>query len=75
MSPGETIDRINQISDTIAAAVEEQNAVTKEIAINMQTAATGVQAISENMSRIVGAIQSAADATEKVRHASRELAA
>ncbi|MFD2182725.1 methyl-accepting chemotaxis protein [Rhodoplanes azumiensis] len=69
-----TISRINEISETIAAAVEEQNAVTREIAMNMQTAATGVQAISENMSHIVEATQSAADATDKVRQASLALA-
>jgi methyl-accepting chemotaxis protein len=70
-----TIDTINEISETIAAAVEEQNAVTKEIAANMQTASSGVQAISQNMSQIAMATQSASEATAKVREASKELAA
>ena len=69
-----TINTINEISETIAAAVEEQNAVTKEIASNMQTAATGVQAISQNMSEIVAATRSATDATAKVKEASLALA-
>jgi methyl-accepting chemotaxis protein len=69
-----TIDTINEISQTIAAAVEEQNAVTKEIASNMQTAATGVQAISANMSQIAAATQSATEATAKVKEASLALA-
>jgi methyl-accepting chemotaxis protein len=69
-----TIDTINEISQTIAAAVEEQNAVTKEIASNMQTAATGVQAISANMSQIAVATQSATEATAKVKEASLALA-
>ena len=70
-----TIDTINEISETIAAAVEEQNAVTKEIAANMNTAAAGVQAITSNMGQIAAATQSATEATGKVRQASRELAA
>lgn len=69
-----TIDRINQISGSIAASIEEQSAVTKEIAVNMHTAATGVAAISNSMSNIVQATQSAADATNKVRDASQALA-
>jgi methyl-accepting chemotaxis protein len=69
-----TINTINEISATIASAVEEQNAVTKEISSNMQTASTGVQAISQNMSQIVMATKSANEATAKVREASVALA-
>ncbi|HVY57144.1 MAG TPA: PAS domain-containing methyl-accepting chemotaxis protein [Xanthobacteraceae bacterium] len=69
-----TINAINEISETIAAAVEEQSAVTKEIASNMQTAAEGVQAISQSMSHIVKATRSASDATQKVKEASVALA-
>ncbi|MCC7346947.1 MAG: PAS domain-containing methyl-accepting chemotaxis protein [Variibacter sp.] len=70
----QTIDTINEISGTIAAAVEEQSAVTREIASNMQTASVGVQAISQNMSQIVVATQSANEATAKVKEASLALA-
>jgi methyl-accepting chemotaxis protein len=70
-----TIHTINEISETIAAAVEEQNAVTQEIASNMHTASTGVQSISQNMGEIAAATQSATTATTKVREASQELAA
>jgi methyl-accepting chemotaxis protein len=69
-----TINSINDISETIAAAVEEQAAVTSEIAANMQTAASGVQAISEGMSSIVAATKSANEATAQVREASLALA-
>jgi methyl-accepting chemotaxis protein len=69
-----TINTINEISETIAAAVEEQNAVTKEIASNMQTASTGVQGINDNMSQIASATQSASEATIKVKEASLALA-
>jgi methyl-accepting chemotaxis protein len=69
-----TINTINEISETIASAVQEQNAVTRSIASNMQTAASGVQAISQNMSEIVSATNSANDATIKVKAASLALA-
>jgi methyl-accepting chemotaxis protein len=69
-----TINTINEISETIAAAVEEQNAVTQEIANNMQTAAQGVQAISNNMTQIVAATNAANEATNKVKEASLALA-
>jgi methyl-accepting chemotaxis protein len=70
-----TIDTIAEISSTIAAAVEEQSAVTREIASNMQTASTGVQAISHNMMKIVNelgnATKSVDEATVKVKEAIR----
>ena len=69
-----TIKTISEISETIAVAVDQQNSVTSEIASNMQTAAVGVQAISDNMSQIVAATKSANDATIKVKEASLALA-
>jgi methyl-accepting chemotaxis protein len=69
-----TINTISEISATIASAVEEQNAVTREISSNMQTAAQGVQAISQNMSEIASATGSANQAAAKVKEASLALA-
>jgi methyl-accepting chemotaxis protein len=69
-----TINTINEISETIAAAVEEQGAVTTEIASNMQTAAQGVTAISENMNQIAAATEQAHKATIKVKESSVALA-
>ena len=54
----ETIRRISDVSGTIAAAVEEQQAATQEIARNVQQAAQGTQEVSSN---IVGVNRSAAD--------------
>ena len=48
--------------------------MTQEIATNMQTAAVGVQSISENMNQIVTATKAANAATAKVREASLALA-
>ncbi|MBV8650815.1 MAG: MCP four helix bundle domain-containing protein [Alphaproteobacteria bacterium] len=44
-----TIANINEISTTIASAVEEQGAATQEIARNVQEAARGTQAVSANI--------------------------
>lgn len=67
------INSINDISQGIAAAVEEQGAVTQDISANMQTASQGVQIISDNMTRIARATQDANDSTRKVKEASLAL--
>ncbi len=47
-----TIVSVNQIATTIAAAVEEQGAATKEIARNVQEAAQGTQEVSANIANV-----------------------
>ncbi len=69
------IGTINDISTGIAAAVEQQGAVTQDISANMQTAAAGVQLITENMGKIAEATRSANELTQKVREASVALVA
>ena len=44
-----TIEKLSEISSTIAAAVEEQGAATQEIARNVQRAAVGTQEVSSNI--------------------------
>jgi methyl-accepting chemotaxis protein len=44
-----TIERLSEISSTIAAAVEEQGAATQEISRNVQQAAQGTQQVSSNI--------------------------
>ena len=70
-----TIRSISDISSSIAAAIEEQTAVTQDMSSNMQTAAGSVASISANMNRITEATHTAADATDKVSTASRALVA
>ncbi len=53
-----TITEINEISTTIAAAVEEQDAATREIARNVQQAALGTQEIAGNISGVSRAVES-----------------
>ena len=56
---GSTIARLNEISTTIAAAVEEQGVATADIARNVQQAAGGTAAASEN----IGLVRTAAGQT------------
>jgi aerotaxis receptor len=44
-----TIEKLSEISSTIAAAVEEQRAATQEISRNVQQAALGTQQVSSNI--------------------------
>jgi methyl-accepting chemotaxis protein len=44
-----TIEKLSEISATVAAAVEEQGAATQEIARNVQRAAVGTQEVSSNI--------------------------
>jgi methyl-accepting chemotaxis protein len=69
------INSINDISNGIAAAIEEQGAVTQEISANMLTASNGVQVISQNMIRIQGATEAASASARTVMEASKSLVA
>ena len=71
---GTTISRLSEISTAVAAAVEEQSAVTQEMSNNMQSAAAGVASISRSVGEIATATRLIDEATTKVREASRSLA-
>ena len=68
-----TILRINEISTTIASAVEEQNAVTTEMSSNMRVAAEGVRAISGRMGTIAATAADINVATADLREAAQRL--
>lgn len=69
-----TVSRLNDISVTISAAVEEQSAVTREMSSNMQTASGSVTRISQSMSEIAGSVELVEASTDKVRDASLAMA-
>ncbi|MGF1461820.1 MAG: PAS domain S-box protein [Maricaulaceae bacterium] len=71
----QVIDQVNAIASAIAGAIEEQGAVTRDMASNMQVATQGVNAISENMEEIAQATRSVSQATAKVKAVSSDLAA
>jgi methyl-accepting chemotaxis protein len=64
-----TINRINEVSSGIAAAVEEQSAVTGDIARNMQVAAAGVDQITND----IRSVSQAADMIDKRSQKLRSL--
>ncbi|MBL8837829.1 MAG: HAMP domain-containing protein [Alphaproteobacteria bacterium] len=70
---GGTISTISEISTAIAAAVEEQDAATKEIARNIQQAAAGSAEVSANVDGISSAAHETNSAAGDVLSASAEL--
>jgi methyl-accepting chemotaxis protein len=68
-----TIRTLNEVSSTIAAAVEEQSAVTREMSGSMQTASHGVSTIASGMDTIAHATDQVDRATRQVREASRAV--
>jgi len=71
---GSTIKSLNEISTAIAAAVEEQTAVTSEVSANMRGASQGVEAISQSMNAIARSTADIDEAAKNVRAASRSVA-
>ena len=71
---GSTIKSLNEISTAIAAAVEEQTAVTSEVSANMRGASQGVEAISQSMNAIAHSTAGIDAAAKNVRAASRSVA-
>ena len=69
----QTIGNINEIATTIAAAVEEQDAATREIARNVQQAAIGTQEISNNISGVNQTAQGTGEAAGSVLSAAAAL--
>ena len=69
-----TIAKINEISASIASAVEEQEAVTTDMSANMQTAAQGVEIITQGMNDIAAAARQVDGSVKKVKEASRSIA-
>jgi methyl-accepting chemotaxis protein len=70
----ETIKRSHEISATIAAAVEEQTAATREIARNVEEAAKGTEEVTQNISVVSDAARASNEAASTVRVSAGELA-
>jgi methyl-accepting chemotaxis protein len=69
-----TINRISEITTTIAAAVEQQGAATKEIARSVQQASTGASEVSSNIATVAQAASTAGSASAQVLGAAGNLA-
>jgi methyl-accepting chemotaxis protein len=69
----EVIQQLNQISSTIAAAVEQQGAATEEIAQNIQRASQGTSEASSSVTGLAGAASDASAASSQVLSAAGAL--
>ena len=68
-----TIEKLSEISSTIAAAVEEQGAATQEIARNVQQAAQGTQQVSSNITDVQRGASETGSASSQVLAAAQSL--
>jgi methyl-accepting chemotaxis protein len=69
----EVINKINDISNTIASAVEEQTATTAEIGRNVGEAAKGTAEIAQNITGVAQAAESTTQGASDTQGASSEL--
>jgi methyl-accepting chemotaxis protein len=71
---GETIGRINEITTTVAAAVEQQSAATSEITSNVQQVAVSTREVSGNINGVNQSVGATSQAARVVLDASKHLA-
>ena len=69
-----TIEKLSEISSTIAAAVEQQGAATQEISRNIQQAAQGTQQVSAHITDVERGASETGSASSQVHSAARSLA-
>jgi methyl-accepting chemotaxis protein len=68
-----TIEKLSEISSTIAAAVEEQGAATQEISRNVQQAAQGTMQVSSNITDVQRGASETGSASSQVLSAAQSL--
>ena len=68
-----TIEKLSEISSTIAAAVEEQGAATQEISRNVQQAAQGTQQVSSHITDVQRGASETGSASSQVLTAAQSL--
>jgi len=69
----DTIEKLSEISSTIAAAVEEQGAATQEISRNVQQAAHGTHQVSANITDVQRGASETGSASSQVLSAAQML--
>jgi methyl-accepting chemotaxis protein len=72
---GTIINQVNDISNTIASAVEEQTATTNEIGRNLGEASKGVNEIAKNISGVATAAQSTTRGAADTQTSAKSLSA
>ena len=68
-----TIEKLSEISSTIAAAVEEQGAATQEISRNVQQAAQGTMQVSSHITDVQRGASETGSASSQVLSAAKSL--
>jgi len=68
-----TISKIDEISSSIASAVEEQGAATQEIARNVEQAAAGTQEVSSNIGGVSQAANDTGAAATQIQSTAEDL--
>ena len=68
-----TIEKLSEISSTIAAAVEEQGAATQEISRNVQQAAQGTQQVSSHITDVQRGASETGSASSQVLSSAQSL--
>lgn len=71
---GKVIAQINDISNTIASAVEEQTATANEMSRNVSEAAKGTAEIAQNITTVAQAAQNTTQGANNSQQAASELA-
>ncbi len=74
-SIGGTIREVSEIATAIAAAVEEQDAATSEIARSAQTASANTEGVSSNVATVMEAANDTGAAANQIHGAINELSA
>jgi methyl-accepting chemotaxis protein len=67
------IERLSEVSSTIAAAIEEQGAATREISRNVQQAALGTHQVSSNITDVQRGASETGSASSQVLLAAQSL--
>lgn len=70
---GEVIARINDISNTIASAVEEQTATANEMSRNIAEAAKGTSEIAQHITSVATAAQNTSQGASNCQQAAAEM--
>ncbi len=69
-----TIDSMDQVTGTVAAAAEEQSAATREIGRAVTEAASGTREVDRQVAGVTEGAQQAGSASAQIRGASGKLA-
>ncbi len=72
---GSAVRDINEVTSNIAGAVGQQDAATREISVNAQSAAQGNQTLVDNIGSLSAAIGETSKSATSVLTASSELTA